>query len=215
MKSLKKCKLLVVKLFIISLLVSFTTFSQNSLISLSDSYIVYKLFDNYLEFNYEGNYDSLFIKSDKLKIKFETKNSALLEPLEEGNIKIDLYGIYKSEIFLIKSFSIRSFNPPPPSVFINDSLISLKPLHLETLIKHNFKLTYEKHIPLNVNYFIDNLVFEINGNQYKNFGSKIKQDILKVLEKDASKKSLTLKRIEYRDFENQKHSIHLDRQIFY
>jgi hypothetical protein len=99
--------------------------------------------------------------------------------------------------------------PPTPSVFLNDSLISLKPLNLETLKEHKFKFSYEKHILLNVNYFIDNLVFELNGKEYKNFGSIIKQDIILVLEKDSSNKTLTLKRIEYRDFENQKHFIYL------
>ena len=215
MKCLKNCKIILFWLFYFGFTLHLNKINgQNSLISLSDSYIVYKLFDNYLEFNFEGNYDSLFIKSNSLKIKSPTKNSALILPLEEGVIKIELYGIYRNEISLIKIFSVKSFMPPTPSVFLNDSLISLKSLNLETLKKHNFKLSYEKHIPLNVNYFIDNLVFEINGKEYKNFGSIIKQDFIKVLEKDSSNKTLTLKRIEYRDFENQKHFIYLDRKIY-
>lgn len=173
--------------------ISFIGWSQTQehhVISLPEMNVLYRGYDNKIEYSTSSKYDTVVLLIDKetgIEIKWIEKNRSVLKidtNCPSRSIEVSSYGIKNNDTTKFSSLAFRIQNPPEPYIYWGGfrlDEVNNEPDSIFYLRGSRLFAKYGPETPLTASFSINQATLIIGNDSYINYGSAIREQILRKL----------------------------------
>lgn len=177
-----------------------------SALATNDYYILYRNYDNQIEFASSFPYDSIWIEANGAKIKSQEKNRAIVHLGEGRQCSIYLRAVFQGDTINLGHYLYRVSNLPDPSIYLG--FIPLSNLQnigdLAYFSMTQFYAKYPPEILLHKDFKIKEWIVQVGKKEYRGSGSRYSDELINAIYLAKKGTKIIYKSFVIDGFENEK-----------